>query len=513
MKRVPINSDIHFKVNDIRGIGEHFTITFYTTNEAVNITKTDANVIDGKIVLNGSELMTLGAGVLNYTLENIEQNANFNDGYFNSSSTGTTDYYLQGGVIIPDGDEQQTVMDMVANLAQSLANEVQRSTTQDNAHDAAMANVYTKAEIDDMLDDIDVELPDNIVTDDNYTHTDNNYTTTEKNKLAGIANGAEVNVQSDWAVTNSSSDAFIKNKPTNVSAFTNDVGYLTSYTETDPTVPSWAKRPTKPTYTASEVGALSLSTVIPSKTSDLTNDSNYVSDSNYVHTDNNYTSEDKQKLSNMDGKQVTVITVTNPSIETARTFKDKDGNILSDSALLAILKDETKEVVMEYKNGDIFKYMNLSYYEETDGEVYFTFTLVDTNYLQNYSLASETLELYFENNALGECGLTTKSYPTAKDNNLQFGQGYGSSSSSSGTYTVTLGAAYEQIEGSILVIYFSHDVPQGTSLNINRKGAHPIYYRNAAIGADVIKAGDTVTFMYHSNRYYLISNDRWGLNA
>lgn len=31
---------------------------------------------------------------------------------------------------------------------------------------------------------------------------------------------------------------------------------LTSYTETDPTVPSWAKTATKPTYTASEVGAV-----------------------------------------------------------------------------------------------------------------------------------------------------------------------------------------------------------------------------------------------------------------
>ena len=42
----------------------------------------------------------------------------------------------------------------------------------------------------------------------------NDYTTTDKNKLAGIATGAEVNVQSDWNETNSSSDAFIKNKPT-----------------------------------------------------------------------------------------------------------------------------------------------------------------------------------------------------------------------------------------------------------------------------------------------------------
>lgn len=31
---------------------------------------------------------------------------------------------------------------------------------------------------------------------------------------------------------------------------------LDSYTETDPTVPAWAKEPTKPSYTASEVGAL-----------------------------------------------------------------------------------------------------------------------------------------------------------------------------------------------------------------------------------------------------------------
>ena len=41
----------------------------------------------------------------------------------------------------------------------------------------------------------------------------NDYTTTEKNKLAGIAAGAEVNVQSDWNVTDTTSDAYIKNKP------------------------------------------------------------------------------------------------------------------------------------------------------------------------------------------------------------------------------------------------------------------------------------------------------------
>ena len=38
---------------------------------------------------------------------------------------------------------------------------------------------------------------------------------------------------------------------------------LQSYTESDPTVPAWAKAETKPSYTASEVGALPDTTVIP----------------------------------------------------------------------------------------------------------------------------------------------------------------------------------------------------------------------------------------------------------
>lgn len=40
------------------------------------------------------------------------------------------------------------------------------------------------------------------------------YTTAEKTKLAGIAAGAEANVQSDWNATDTTSDAYIQNKPT-----------------------------------------------------------------------------------------------------------------------------------------------------------------------------------------------------------------------------------------------------------------------------------------------------------
>lgn len=41
--------------------------------------------------------------------------------------------------------------------------------------------------------------------------------------------------------------------PSKTSELTNDSGFLTSYTETDPTVPNWAKQASKPTYTYNEI--------------------------------------------------------------------------------------------------------------------------------------------------------------------------------------------------------------------------------------------------------------------
>lgn len=93
--------------------------------------------------------------------------------------------------------------------------------------------------------------------------TDKNGTTT-----ATVKDGADGST--DWSgitnkptfatVATSGSYADLSNKPTiptvptDVSAFNNDAGYLTYYTEADPTVPSWAKTSSKPSYTKSEVG-------------------------------------------------------------------------------------------------------------------------------------------------------------------------------------------------------------------------------------------------------------------
>jgi hypothetical protein len=60
--------------------------------------------------------------------------------------------------------------------------------------------------------DLQGELDNKVNTESGKGLSTNDYTTTEKNKLAGIASGAEVNVNADWNAT--SGDAQILNKPT-----------------------------------------------------------------------------------------------------------------------------------------------------------------------------------------------------------------------------------------------------------------------------------------------------------
>ena len=75
----------------------------------------------------------------------------------------------------------------------------------------------------------------------------------DKAKLDGITAGAEPNVQADWSQTDSSADDFIKNKP-NLAAVATSGSYV-----------DLSNKPT-----------------IPSKTSDLTNDSGFITDVPYA---------------------------------------------------------------------------------------------------------------------------------------------------------------------------------------------------------------------------------------
>ena len=88
-----------------------------------------------------------------------------------------------------------------------------------------------------------------VISDEHYVHTDNNFTDALKTKLQGLNPNAEQNVQSDWNATDTNSDSYIKNKPT-----------------------------------------------IPTRTSQLINNSNFVEDANYIHNPNPFTDSLKEKL-------------------------------------------------------------------------------------------------------------------------------------------------------------------------------------------------------------------------
>lgn len=133
---------------------------------------------------------------------------------------------------------------------------------------------------------VDDAVKNKVDKDGNKVLSTNDYTTAEKNKLANIAAGAEVNVNADWNAT--SGDAQILNKPTlgsmaaKSSVAKSDLAseVQTSLGKADSAlqpgdISDWAKQTSKPSYTASEVGALPNTTVIPTKLADLTGDSTH----------------------------------------------------------------------------------------------------------------------------------------------------------------------------------------------------------------------------------------------
>lgn len=91
---------------------------------------------------------------------------------------------------------------------------------------------------------------------------------------------------------------------------------------------------------------------IPTNTSDLTNDSNFVSDSVYVHTDNNYTTSEKNKLAGIEaGAEVNTVTSVNGKTG-AITLSADDVNALPDtteipSTLADLTDDSTHRTVTD----------------------------------------------------------------------------------------------------------------------------------------------------------------------
>lgn len=90
--------------------------------------------------------------------------------------------------------------------------------------------------------------------------------------------------------------------------------------------------------------------------------------------------------------------------------------------------------------------------------------------------------------------------------NTSLGFGYGVCDTAETTLAKALSiTSYSLVAGSFVSVKFTYAVPANSTLNIRTRGAKAIYYNGAAITDGVINAGDVVTFLYDGSHYVLIS--------
>ena len=123
IQRIAKNTDIKFCVSDDAKIQDKFIIRFYTVDKTKAIIRTADNVIveNGKryIKLNWSTLKYLENGILNYEVNNIDSDADYDDGVYNSTITRTTYYYIYTDSNVIDAVEEieQKVDQIIIDLA------------------------------------------------------------------------------------------------------------------------------------------------------------------------------------------------------------------------------------------------------------------------------------------------------------------------------------------------------------------------------------------------------------
>ncbi len=151
----------------------------------------------------------------------------------------------------------------------------------------ATANITVPTKTSDITND------SNFPVDASYVHTDNNFTTTLKNKLDGIATGAEVNqnafsnvkVGSTTVAADSKTDTLELVAGSNVTLTPDATNDKVTIAATVPTVNNGTLTIQKngsnvATFTANQSGNSTANIVVPTKTSDITNDSNFITDAN-----------------------------------------------------------------------------------------------------------------------------------------------------------------------------------------------------------------------------------------
>lgn len=304
----------------------------------------------------------------------------------------------------------------------------------------------------------------------------------------------------------------------------------------------------------------------PTKLSDFTNDKNFPSDANYVHTDNNYTTTEKNKLSGIaSGAQVnkievvqvegTALTITNKTVNVTKASLGLDNVDNTADANKEVSKANTLKTPRTIDGVSFNGGANIIHYGECQTAagtatkdvactgftldegaiIYVRFTTTNSAAVANLQLnvnSTGAKNIKYRNANLSSAGILAagRTYCFVYDgtyyqlvgdldsnttySNASLGQGYGTCDTAAATAAkvVTL-SSYALTLGGVVAVKFTYNVPANATMNINSKGAKAIYYDGAAITANVIQAGDTATFIYDGTHYILLTTDRLAKDA
>lgn len=210
IQRIARNADIKFCVSDDAKIQDKFIIRFYTVDKSKAIIRTADDVIveNGKryIKLNWSTLKYFDNGILNYEVNNLDSDADYNDGVYNSTFTRTTYYYIYTDSNVIDAVEEieqrvdQIILDLtnekneredgdseltlkINDLSDRLKSEILRTQTAETENTAKIGNEITNRESADQYirDLLKTETSERKKADTTLTATTTNLDTRLKN--------------------------------------------------------------------------------------------------------------------------------------------------------------------------------------------------------------------------------------------------------------------------------------------------------------------------------------------
>ena len=409
------------------------------------------------------------------------------------------------------GEGAATTLDTIGEISKAI--ESHREVT--DALNSAIGNKANASDLTSHTGNTTVHVTSTERTNWNSakTHADSSHapSNAEKNIIVGIQkNGTDLTVDSSTRKVNIT-------VPTKVGDLTNDKGYLTAHQDISGKLDktgdasnvtnTFSSASSRANLTTGEKLSVSLGKIvkwftdlktvaftgsytdlsnkptIPTKTSELTNDSGFKT------TDTTYN----------------IVNTTTEGLAPATNFTNAGSVVNSDYVLTSVGGEAVWCPLPDTAFND-------TTYTALKNPNAITIQGNGTNSFTYDGSSAKTLNIKAGSNVSVTSDTSGNITVSATDTTYTpqaLGSGYGTCSTAASTTakTVTL-SNYNLVTNGIVAVKFTNAVPASATMNINSKGAKSIYYKGSAITAGVINAGDVATFIYNGSQYHLIAVDR-----